>query len=297
MFDYYYLSICSEMIEVLTSYADHLPMKIQGSSECQTVAPSIHLLLSAHSTDLALCWTTSKQSEGFSVSWWCQMILYTSPYKSIPTADVWYSSWLHIQEKPLVFYIIHIVSHWAVCRLCRLHLDHLNFAWSVVSFTGVQAAPDLVFNMTTKLAWLANVVAGECCNVPLVISNLLGWKSGFCQVHALQAHPNKLIQGMLTWKNPPTRACSLLHNWLLWVSQWPNWLSNCKLQPITYELHFASDPPVSTRYHLGLSLAQRYCSPLLCGWTISWPFPYMDEKEHFKPVMSDNRLQQPSHWK
>lgn len=65
MFDYYYLSICSEMIEVLTSYADNLPMKIQGSSECQTVAPSIHLLLSAHSTDLGLCLTTSKQSESF----------------------------------------------------------------------------------------------------------------------------------------------------------------------------------------------------------------------------------------
>jgi len=161
------------MIEVLTSYADNLPMKIQGSSKCQTVAPSIHLLLSAHSTDLALCWTTSKQSESFSISWWCQMILYTSPYKFIPTADVWYSSWLHIQEKPLVFYIIHIVSHWAVCRLCRLHLDHLNCAVSVVSFTGVQVAPDLVFNMTTKLAWLANFVAGEYCNVPLVISNIL----------------------------------------------------------------------------------------------------------------------------
>jgi hypothetical protein len=35
--------------------SDNLPMKIQGSSKCQTVAPSIHLLLSAHSTDLALC--------------------------------------------------------------------------------------------------------------------------------------------------------------------------------------------------------------------------------------------------
>lgn len=100
------------------------------------------------------------------------MILHTSPYKSIPTADGWYSSWFHIQEKPRVFYIIHIVSHWAVCRLCTLHLNHLNFAVSVVSFTGVQAAPDLV-NMTTKLAWFPNFVAGACCNVPLVISNVL----------------------------------------------------------------------------------------------------------------------------
>ncbi len=60
----------------------------------------------------------------------------------------------------------------------------------------VQPAPDLVFNMTTKLAWLANFVAGACCNVPFVISNILamfpacngkqeagGWKSRFCQVH------------------------------------------------------------------------------------------------------------------
>ncbi len=84
MFDYYYLSICSEMIEVLTSYADNLPMKIQGSSECQIVAPPIHLLLSAHSTDLALCWTTSKQSDSFSISWWCQMILYTLLLKVYP---------------------------------------------------------------------------------------------------------------------------------------------------------------------------------------------------------------------
>jgi hypothetical protein len=107
MFDSYYLYICCEMIEVLTSYADNLPVKIQGSSECQTVAPSIDLLLWAHSTDLAWCWTTSKQSESFLISWLCQMILYTSPDKSIPTADVWHSSWFHIQENPRLLHNTH----------------------------------------------------------------------------------------------------------------------------------------------------------------------------------------------
>lgn len=95
-------------------------------------------------------------------------------------------------------------------------------------------------------------------------------------MHTSQAHPNKLTQGMpnkltqgmLTWKNPPTRACSLLHNWLLWVSQRPNWLSNCKLQPITYVTFILLvTHRLATRYHLGLSLAQWYCNPLLCGWT------------------------------
>jgi len=52
-------------------------------------------------------------------------------------------------------------------------------------------------------------------------------------------------------------------SWEFWCS---DWLSCCKLQPITFDLLFISDKLVSTRYHPGFSLVQWFHAPLLIGW-------------------------------
>jgi hypothetical protein len=52
-------------------------------------------------------------------------------------------------------------------------------------------------------------------------------------------------------------------SWETWCS---DWLSGCKLQPLTFYLHFISNLLVITSYHPGLSLTQWFCNPLLLGW-------------------------------
>jgi hypothetical protein len=69
------------------------------------------------------------------------------------------------------------------------------------------------------------------------------------------------------------------------------WLSSFDLQPIAFELYFINDLLVSTRYHLGLSLAQRLHNTSLVGWRFH-SLSLWDEKEGVSIFMRDGHIQE-----